>query len=136
MTLHSTQYVSIAIARPLDEVYAFLADPENFPQWASGLGKGFKHLSGMDWSVETPMGPMTVCFSERNAYGVLDHSLIPKEGAVMHNPMRVIANGDGSEVVFTLFRRLGMTDEDFARDAAWISKDLAKLKRLLETRDV
>ena len=38
----------------------------------------------------------------------------------------------GSEVIFTLFRLPGMTDEAFARDAEWVERDLRALKALLE----
>lgn len=48
--------------------------------------------------------------------------------------MRVIAAGGGSEVVFTLRRAPGLTDEEFTRDAATVSADLAALKRVLEAR--
>jgi hypothetical protein len=48
-------------------------------------------------------------------------------------PLRVVANGDaGSEVLLTLFRRPGMSDEKFAADAEWVLSDLRKLKALLE----
>lgn len=40
----------------------------------------------------------------------------------------MIANGEGAEVMLTLFRQPGMTDEDFARDAKWITRDLPALK--------
>jgi hypothetical protein len=46
--------------------------------------------------------------------------------------MRVIANGTGSEVLFTLFRLPDMTAEAFARDAEWVERDLKALKALLE----
>jgi hypothetical protein len=36
--------------------------------------------------------------------------------------MRVIANGTGSEVLFTLFRLPDMTVEAFARDAEWVER--------------
>ena len=35
----------VTIARPLDEVFAFFADPENDPRWRPGLVK-ITHLSG------------------------------------------------------------------------------------------
>jgi len=44
----------------------------------------------------------------------------------------VLADGDGAEVVFTLRRRPGMTDEEWAADAAAITADLSTLKRVLE----
>lgn len=46
--------------------------------------------------------------------------------------MRVIANGEGSEVFFTLIRQPEMSDEKFAQDAKWVEKDLGILKGLLE----
>jgi len=48
--------------------------------------------------------------------------------------MRVIADGPGCEVVFTLRRRPGMGDEDLARDAQAVADDLVTLKRVLERR--
>jgi uncharacterized protein YndB with AHSA1/START domain len=132
MPLQRVRHISVGIARPPDEVYAFLADPENFPKWASGLGHSFRHVGGMEWLAETPTGAMRVRFSERNRYGVLDHAVVPDNGEPMHNPMRVIANRDGSEVVFTLFQRPGMSDEEFGRDAEWVTRDLNALKALLE----
>ncbi|WP_225308522.1 hypothetical protein [Hypericibacter terrae] len=48
-------------------------------------------------------------------------------------PLRVVANGSGSEVALTLFRLPGMSDEKFAADADWVRRDLERLKALLET---
>jgi hypothetical protein len=45
--------------------------------------------------------------------------------------MRVIADGKASEVVFTLRRRPGMTDDEFARDAELVAADLARLRQVL-----
>jgi len=132
MALQRARHFSIGIARPLAEVYAFLAEPANFPRWASGLGHSFEHLAGSEWMAETPMGRMKVQFGERNPYGVLDHTLLPERAAPMRNPMRAMANGEGCEVVFTLFQRPGMSDAEFARDADWVQRDLAALKALLE----
>ncbi|HUL05794.1 MAG TPA: hypothetical protein VLV76_05640, partial [Candidatus Acidoferrum sp.] len=65
-------------------------------------------------------------------FGVLDHWVTLASGAELHMPVRVVPNGSGCEVMFTLFRQPGMTDEIFARDAAWVTKDLTALKALLE----
>ena len=35
-------------------------------------------------------------------HGVLDHDVTLPSGETVHNPMRVIPDGDGCEVVFTL----------------------------------
>ena len=53
-------------------------------------------------------------------------------GVKVNNPMRVFPNNDGSELVFTLYRRPDMSDQEFTEDAKAVEKDLAKLKTLLE----
>ena len=126
------RHISIGISRPFEEVYAFLAEPANFPKWASGLGHSFRHLADLEWLAETLMGRTTVRFTEPNAFGVLDLSVIPDAGAAMHNPMRAFPNGHGTEVVFSLLQRPGMSERDFDRDAEWVARDLRALKRLLE----
>jgi len=132
MRIDPARHIGVSIARAFDEVHAFLSEPANFPLWAEGLGAGFVPLGGTDWQVETPMGAMRVRFTPPNPQGVLDHTLYPAEGEAMANPMRVMPNGAGAEVVFTLFRRPGMSEEQFAADADWVARDLARLKALLE----
>ncbi len=78
------------------------------------------------------MGNATVRFVERNRLGVLDHDVTVASGETVHNPIRVIPNGTGSEVVFTLFRLPGVSAAQFDADANAVEKDLRTLKRLLE----
>jgi hypothetical protein len=85
------------------------------------------------WVAESPMGRVTVSFVDRNAFGVLDHVVTLPSGDRVYNPLRVIPYGDASEVVFTLRRQPGMTDEQFRADADAVRADLGSLKRLLET---
>ena len=54
------------------------------------------------------------------------------DGQAFNNPMRVVPAGAGSLVTFTLFRQEGMSDADFARDAAMVQSDLQALKRVAE----
>ena len=54
------------------------------------------------------------------------------DGQTFNNPMRVVPNGAGSLVTFTLFRQEGMSDADFERDAARVQSDLKALKRVVE----
>lgn len=123
-------YLSISIARDAGEAYDFLSVPENFPKWASGLGA--LRRSGGEWMTEMPEGQMKVRFSERNAFGVLDHWVTPASGETIYIPMRVIRNGGGCELVFTLFRQPGMSDEKFASDGEWVMRDLMSAKAILE----
>lgn len=123
--------LSVRISRSAAEAYEFLSVPENFPKWASGLGASLRQ-AGADWIAETPEGPATVRFSERNSYGVLDHSVKLPRGGSVYVPLRVVAQGDGCELVLTLFRRPEMSEEKFAADAEWVMRDLLAAKRILE----
>ncbi|HEV8108666.1 MAG TPA: SRPBCC family protein [Burkholderiales bacterium] len=123
--------VAVAIDRPAAEAYDFLSAPENFPKWASGLAASMRNV-GDDWIADTPEGRAVVRFSERNAYGVLDHSVTLPRGITVYVPLRIVAKESGCELVLTLFRQPGMSDERFAADAQWVMRDLDAAKRLLE----
>jgi hypothetical protein len=123
--------LSIAIDRSAAEAYEFLSVPQNFPKWASGLGKSLRRV-GAEWIAETPEGPARVSFSEPNSFGVLDHSVALPQGGSVYVPLRVLPCGRGCELELTLIRRAGVSDEQFAADAAWVLRDLQAAKRLLE----
>lgn len=125
------RHLSISIARPPSEVYAFASRPENLPRWASGLAAGVRQVDG-EWIADAPAGRVRIRFAPTNDLGVLDHDVLLESGETVHVPLRVLANGTGSEVVLTLLRLPGMTDERFAADARWVEQDLARLKAELE----
>ncbi|MFE0413239.1 SRPBCC family protein [Streptomyces tendae] len=128
-----SRHLSIRVGRAVDDVYAYASNPAHLPAWAHGLGASFEK-SGDHWVAESsPMGRVTVTFTPPNDLGVLDHHVTLPSGETVYNPVRVIADGSASEVVFTLRRRPGTTDADFERDAAMVTADLARLKELLET---
>jgi hypothetical protein len=131
-TTHPSRNLSVSINRDAKDVYNFVSVPENFLRWASGLGKSLKKVNG-EWVAETPEGPVKVRFTERNEFGVLDHWVYPKPGLQIYIPMRVIPNGSGCELIFTLFRLPAMSDEKFVADAEWVMRDLTSLKNLLES---
>jgi hypothetical protein len=123
--------LSISIDRPPDKVYDFIANPENLPKWAAGLCKSVRKANA-DWIAETPQGPMKIRFAEKNDFRVLDHYVNPAPGVEVYVPMRVLPNGFGSEVIFTIMRPPDMTDEKFAEDIGLVERDLRILKSVLE----
>lgn len=128
-----SRHVSVWVDRPAAEVYDYASQPSNVPRWAPGLASAVDQVDGQ-WVAESPMGRVAFAFAPRNEFGVLDHDVTLPSGDVVYNPMRVIPDGDHCEVVFTVRRRLGMTDGDFAGDAAAVAVDLGTLKRVLEQR--
>jgi hypothetical protein len=126
------RHVSIYIARQPSDVYGFASDPANLPRWAAGLARTEVTRIGDAWVVVAPFGKVTIRFAPKNALGVMDHDVELESGVTVHNPMRVVPNGAGSEFIFTLFRRPEMTDAQFAEDGRAVEADLRTLKELLE----
>jgi len=129
--LLKSRTVSVAINCDPATVYEFVSNPENLPKWAKMFCRSIKKSNG-GWIVETPQGPVNVRFSKRNDFGVLDHYVSSAPGVEVFVPMRVVANGSGSEVIFTLFQPAGMSDEKFAEDIGWVKQDLHHLKSIME----
>ena len=126
------RHISRTIDRDPAEVAAFAGDPAKLPLWAAGLSSGIRRESGR-WIADSPMGVVEVRFTGETALGILDHDVVLPDGSVVHNPLRVLRNDRGSEVVFTLFRLPGVSEEDFDRDAAMVREDLERLRRQLES---
>lgn len=112
------QHLTVTIQRPMREVYDFVGDPGNLSAWAPGLDSD-----------------ATVRFVARNEFGVVDHEVELPDGTRFTVPLRVIPNGDGAEVVFTLFRLPGVSDDEYERDAEAVRADLRTLRQLLESDD-
>ena len=128
-----SRHVSVFIDRTAGDVYSYASNPANLPAWAHGLG-GSIEKEGEEWVAgSSPMGRVVVAFTPPNDLGVLDHDVTLPSGEPVYNPVRVIADGEASEVVFTLRRRPRMSDADFERDAETVAGDLARLKELLES---
>ena len=105
----------MTIERDALEVYNFVLDARNLPKWASGIDAAAK-----------------VRFVERNKYGVLDHYVSIRSRPEVYVPMRVFANGQGAEVLLTIFRQPGTSEQKFLEDTQWVRRDLEALKALLE----
>jgi hypothetical protein len=126
-----SRHLAVPIDRAFADVYAFAADPGNVPAWAAGLASSLQQVDGQ-WVADSPMGRIAIAFTPPNPYGALDHDVTMPSGEIVHNAFRVLPDGDGAEAVFTVRRRPGMTDDDFARDIAAVTADLVRLKELLE----
>jgi hypothetical protein len=128
-----TRHVSRVVARPWREVHEYAADPRNLVHWASGLATATVTPAGDgSWHASSPFGDVVVRFVEPNGLGVVDHVVRMPDGTEVLNPMRVLPHDDGAEVVFTVRRRAGTSDEDVAADAATVARDLETLRGICE----
>ena len=124
--------LSISIASDCRALYETMWRPEMFPKWASGLTQSQLRQEGEHWTAQGAEGSVRIRFSAHNTYGVMDHWVETESGETIHVPLRIIKNGEGAEVLLTLFRQPGMDDERFESDAAWVRRDLEKLKHIVE----
>ncbi|HEV7850516.1 MAG TPA: SRPBCC family protein [Mycobacterium sp.] len=131
----TSRHVSVWIDAAPEVAYAIAADPGQLPRWASGLAEGALRRTADGWVADSPMGEVIIEFAPINEYGVLDHVVRMPSGEAVYNPLRVIPAGEGQarcEVVFTVRRRPGVTDEEFDSDVATVAADLDRLRQLAE----
>ena len=83
------------------------------------------------WSFNTPKGKARLKFNENKQFGILDPTYIDDESK-WNMPMRVIPNGEESEIVITLIKPDNVSDEQFNQRMTEIGDAFATLKELIE----
>jgi len=128
--LYPVTHITTSINRPVRDVYDFASNPENFPKWVAFVKTMRKH--GDVWHATTGIGDIKIKWPPKNDFGIMDHTVTLETGETVLNPMRVMPNGDGCEIMFTLFRMPGRSDKEFEDDAAAVTADLKKLREIME----
>ncbi|MET0211043.1 MAG: SRPBCC family protein [Burkholderiaceae bacterium] len=128
--MQRTHTVSVGIAVTPQQAYDYASDPANLPTWAPGFVRSIER-QGDHWVAETPLGAARMSFAPPNKFGVLDHD-VELPGSTFHNPVRVIPNGSGCEVLFTLVQLPEISDSQFDTDLEVVRADLNKLRTVLE----
>jgi len=122
-----SEVAHISIVSPPTAVIGFLRDVYNWKSWAPWI-RTIERSSERDWVLDTEIGTMKLHFVEPNPFGVLDHVVALASGVRAFNPMRVVPNGRGSELIMVVFHRPQATSEEFERDVAAVRADFARLK--------
>jgi len=120
---------SISIRHDWRALYERIWRPEFFPNWAAGLGDSELRPDGDAWLAD---GSIRIRFTPHNAFGVMDHWVDTGIGPAIHVPLRVVENGEGAEVILTLYRQPDMDEERFSADIKLVNRDLRALKNLIE----
>ncbi|PWI44752.1 SRPBCC family protein [Streptomyces sp. ICBB 8177] len=123
---------TVSIRRPVAEVFAFLADPANWPTWAVVNVKAIEPTDDPGWwLMTTPHGPARLRLRANAELGLLDHDYV-EEQASWEVPARVVANGTGTEFMMTFFQPPAFSDAYFDQQVSLVDTELATLKGLLE----
>jgi hypothetical protein len=139
----TTRNIRQPVACTVAQVMAVAGNLERLPEWASGFATGVERVivrapdgeSGIDgerWVVDSPFGRIEVEFMVDMARGILDHDVTMADGTVVRNRLRVEPKLHGSDIVFTLVRLPGMTDEQWRDDDNAVAADLRRLAALCE----
>ncbi len=84
------------------------------------------------WSFTGPHGKSMIKFNENKLLGILDHQYVDEESS-WDVPMRVVSNGDVSEVVITLNKPDEITDEQFDLRVEELAEMFTSMKNIIES---
>lgn len=84
------------------------------------------------WSFTGPFGRAKLKFNENKSLGILDHQYVD-ETSSWDVPMRVVSNGDYSEVVVTLNKPDELSDSQFDERVSEINELFKTMKNIIES---
>ncbi|HHJ17557.1 MAG TPA: hypothetical protein ENJ80_12745 [Gammaproteobacteria bacterium] len=133
MTVFESKTLTVAIDAPYEKIMTDLADPMTHPEWAKEFFAGPAEKSKYGYVLApVPMMGGAVKFKIESdiTLGILDLYLAPPD-ADFGTPLqvRVIRNGDGANVLWTLLRFPGMSDSNWEDGLVSMSKELCELKK-------
>jgi hypothetical protein len=132
--VYRSRTITVSIRCPHRQVYDFLSEPLNLPTWAAAVER-IEHRRDNDWTAHTIDGEFVIRYTPRNEFGILDYSVFrPDDPNPYVIPQRVVANGDGAELIMVHYQRPGMTDELFQSEAEWMEADFLIVKTVMEAR--
>lgn len=126
-----TDTMSTFIQAAPAKVVEFLGNPQNLPRWAVGFAKAVRTENGK-WFVTTGAGEVGVRIEADSRSGAVDFVMSPLPGVEMAARSRAVANGDGTEYIFTQFQFPDMPDEVFEKNVKALQHEFTVLRALLE----
>ena len=121
--------VTTMLAAPRDEVFAYIADIEKLPEWATEFARELKLVDGRH-KVVNGLGEFFFEIRADTESGVIDMLAGPSDDALLCFPTRVVATPTGgSAYTFTMFQAPGQPDEQFESQHASLLREFENLKR-------
>jgi uncharacterized protein YndB with AHSA1/START domain len=121
---------TISIDAPPAAVMDLVGDPERLPEWAPGFALSVRR-DGEHWVVRTDDGERHLRIRVADQLGVTDY-LAP--GSELGAFTRIVSNGTGSEMLFTIFFAPDATEQQREAQRATIESELATVRDLIEAR--
>jgi hypothetical protein len=124
--------VTTVLRAPQPEVFAYMADIEHLPEWATEFARELKR-EGDDYKVVNGLGEFFFSIRADPASGVIDMLAGPTRDAMAVFPTRAVALPDGRTAYsFTMFQAPDMPDELFEAQHASLQREFGNIERLLD----
>ena len=121
--------VTTTLASAPGEVFAYLADIEKLPEWATEFARELKLVDGRH-KVVNGLGEFFFEIRADAESGVVDMLAGPSHDALLCFPARVVATpAGGSAFTFTMFQAPGQPDEQFENQHSSLLRELENLER-------
>jgi hypothetical protein len=127
----NTRTYSLTIPAPKSRVFAYLANIENLPQWATCFCQQLETVGGQHW-VTTPTGKVLCEIRAHAGTGTIDFLAGPSADQMGRWPARVLDLPDGESLyLFTSIQTPEVSDEEFDAQAADVQVEFENLLRVL-----
>jgi hypothetical protein len=124
-----SETVTAVFEAPRERVFAYLAEIENLPEWATEFARELKRENG-DYKVVNNLGEFYFQIRADEGTGVIDMFAGPTKEALALFPTRAVPLPDGRTAYsFTMFQAPDMADELFESQYASLRREFENLER-------
>ena len=125
----TSRTVTVVLPAPKQEVFAYLADVENLPEWATEFARELKVVNGK-YKVVNGLGEFFFEVEADEETGVIDMLVGPDEDRRALFPTRVVPLGyDRSAFTFTMFQQPEQPDELFESQYRSLLREFENIER-------
>jgi hypothetical protein len=122
--------VTAVLPARANEVFDYLADIENLPEWATEFARRLER-HGPDYKIVNGLGEFFFEIRADPATGVIDMYAGPSEDELAVFPTRAVALADDrTAYTFTMFQAPGMPDELFESQYASLCREFRNIERI------
>jgi RNA recognition motif-containing protein len=125
----SSKTLTASLPQDAQVLFVWIADPENLAKWHTSFCRSLRKENG-SLIADSPRGPVPVRFIRDDRSLVLDLLTEVTEGIELTNAIRILSNGEGSEMVWTLVKPEGISDSVFHEQLRWAGSALQNLRKV------
>jgi hypothetical protein len=125
-----SETVTAVLSAPQEEVFAYLADIENLPKWATEFARELKRENG-DYKVVNNLGEFYFEIRADERTGVIDMLAGPAKHQLGLFPTRAVElPGRHTAYTFTMFQAPGMPNEVFESQYESLKREFENIKEV------